>query len=103
VGVAPLNRDSGRFRGARVCWGGRADIRAALSMAAQTAKRTNEVLHGMYTRLREAGKPYKVAVIACARRLLTIVNAMLRTRMTTGPRLSPEPLASGAPRSRAQR
>lgn len=84
VGVAPLSRDSGRFRGARVCWGGRAAVRAALYMAAQTAKRTNDVLRTMFTRLQEAGKPYKVAIIACARRLLTIVNAMLRTNTRWG-------------------
>ncbi len=91
VGVAPLNRDSGRFRGARVCWGGRADIRAALYMAAQTARRSNDVLRAMYDRLRAAGKPYKVALIACARRLLTIVNAMLRTNTRWGDNHAPNP------------
>jgi len=84
VGVAPLNRDSGRFRGPRACWGGRAEVRSTLYMATQTAIRSNDVLRAMYARLRAAGKPYKVAIIACARRLLTIVNSMLRTNTRWG-------------------
>ena len=84
VGVAPLNRDSGRFRGPRTCWGGRAEVRSVLYMATQSAIRSNDVLRAMYRRLRAAGKPYQVAIIACARRLLTIANTMLRTNTRWG-------------------
>ena len=78
VGVAPLNCDSGTMRGRRRVWGGRARVRAALYMAALVASRHNPILKAFYQRLRGAGKPAKVALIACAHKLLTIVNAMLR-------------------------
>jgi transposase len=78
VGVAPLNRDSGTSRGKRMIWGGRAPVRAALYMAAFAGTRWNPVLRQFYTRLRTAGKPFKVAVTACMRKLLTILNAMMR-------------------------
>lgn len=81
VGVAPLNRDSGKMRGKRSIWGGRADVRAVLFMAASVAVRYNPPLSAMYDRLKTAGKSHKVAVIACARKLLTIANAMLRDRV----------------------
>jgi len=79
VGVAPLNRDSGSLRGRRKVWGGRASVRTALYMAALVASRHNPVLHDYYRRLRGAGKPPKVALTACMRKLLTILNAILRT------------------------
>lgn len=77
VGVAPLARDSGQWRGRRVIWGGRAAVRKALFMAALVASRRNPVLHTFYKRLRAAGKPAKVALVACMRKLLTILNAMM--------------------------
>lgn len=80
VGVAPLNRDSGKMRGKRAVWGGRAPVRAALYMAALVASRRNPVIAAFYKRLRAAGKPAKVALTACMRKLLTILNAILRDR-----------------------
>ncbi|MCJ7511244.1 MAG: IS110 family transposase [Dehalococcoidia bacterium] len=80
VGVAPLNRDSGHFRGKRSVWGGRSRVRAALYMAALVAARCNPVLRAFYQRLVEAGKPKKVALTACMHKLLTILNAMIRHR-----------------------
>ncbi len=81
VGVAPLNRDSGRYRGKRVVWGGRGRVRAVLYMAALTATQYNPVIREFYTRLVAAGKAKKVALIACMRKLLTILNAMLKHRV----------------------
>ncbi len=80
VGVAPLNRDSGQMRGRRTTWGGRATVRTALYMAALVGIRHNPVISTFYKRLRRAGKPAKVALTACMRKLLTILNAMLRDR-----------------------
>ena len=80
VGVAPLNRDSGTLRGRRTIWGGRATVRAALYMAALVASRRNSVIRAFYRRLRKGGKPAKVALVACMRKLLTILNAMLKHR-----------------------
>lgn len=80
VGVAPLARDSGLKRGNRSCWGGRASVRAVLYMAALVAARCNPVVKELYARLRARGKPAKVALVACMRKLLTILNAMMRTR-----------------------
>ena len=82
VGVAPLARDSGTLKGKRIVWGGRAPVRAALYMGALVATRRNAVIRAFYRRLVEAGKPKKVALIACMRKLLTIVNAMMRTNTT---------------------
>jgi transposase len=79
VGVAPLARDSGTLRGKRTVWGGRAPVRAVLYMGALVATRRNPVLRAFYRRLVEAGKPKKVALIACMRKLLTILNAMMRS------------------------
>jgi transposase len=79
VGVAPLNRDSGRFRGGRVVWGGRAYLRSVLYMAATSATRCNPVIRDFYRRLIAAGKKPKVALIACMRKLLTILNAMMKS------------------------
>ena len=78
VGVAPLSRDSGQFRGVRSCWGGRAKVRAALYMSTLVAVQRNPVLKEFYERLLKAGKPRKVALTACMRKLLTILNAMLK-------------------------
>jgi transposase len=79
VGVAPLARDSGTLRGTRTVWGGRAPVRAVLYMGAWVAARRNPVIRVFYRRLLAAGKPKKVALIACMRKLLTILNAMMRT------------------------
>ena len=78
VGVAPLNRDSGTLRGRRGTWGGRASVRAALYMAVVTAVRWNPGIRAFHARLVAAGKPGKVALVACMRKLLTILNAMVR-------------------------
>jgi len=78
AGVAPLNRDSGQQRGRRSIWGGRAAVRSALYMAALSASRFNPAIRAFYQRLLARGKEKKVALIACARKLLTILNAMLR-------------------------
>lgn len=80
VGVAPLNRDSGTLRGRRTIWGGRATVRATLYMAALVASRRNAVIRAFYQRLREAGKAPKLALVACMRKLLTILNAMIKHR-----------------------
>ena len=79
VGVAPLNRDSGNMRGKRTVWGGRARLRAVLYMAALVASRRNPVISAFYQRLLDAGKAKKVALVACMRKLLTILNAMMHT------------------------
>lgn len=78
VGVAPLARDSGTMRGARRIWGGRAAVRSALYMAALVATRHNPAIRLAYARLRARGKPAKVALVACMRKLLVILNAMMR-------------------------
>lgn len=77
VGVAPLCRDSGKQQGRRVTWGGRANIRSALYMAAISGVRCNPKLRAFYQLLRKAGKPAKLALIACTRKLLTILNVMV--------------------------
>ena len=78
VGVAPFNRDSGRMRGRRTIWGGRARVRAMLYMGALSASRHNPLIRAFYQRLLAAGKPKKVALTACMRKLLVILNAMLK-------------------------
>lgn len=78
VGVAPLNRDSGKMRGKRTTWGGRAKVRCALYMAALVGSRRNPILKAFYQRLLSAGKPKKLALTAVMRKLLTILNAMVR-------------------------
>jgi transposase len=80
VGVAPLNRDSGTLRGRRTVWGGRAQVRAVLYMSAIVAARFNPVIRAFYRRLCAVGKAKKVALTACMRKLLTILNAMLKHR-----------------------
>jgi transposase len=81
VGVAPFNRDSGTFRGKRQVWGGRAPVRAALYMGALVATRHNPLIREFYERLLAAGKPKKVALVACMRKLLSILNAVMRDRV----------------------
>jgi len=78
IGVAPFNCDSGTHRGQRHIWGGRTAVRSTLYMAALVATRRNLRLRAFYQRLRAAGKPAKVALVAVMRKLLTIVNAMLK-------------------------
>lgn len=78
VGVAPLNRDSGEMRGQRKVWGGRASVRAALYMATLSATKHNSVIRAFYERLCASGKLKKVALVACMRKLLTILNSMMR-------------------------
>jgi transposase len=83
VGVAPKNRDSGTWRGKRCCWGGRAGVRRLLYMAVLSAVKYDERLKSFYDRLRGVGKPAKVALVACMRKLLTILNAMVRDHLKT--------------------
>jgi transposase len=78
VGVAPLANDSGKYRGKRLVWGGRADVRAVLYMAAISAMRSNAVIKAFAVRLKQAGKPPKVVIVACMRKLLTIMNSVLK-------------------------
>ncbi len=78
VGVAPFNRDSGALRGKRTVWGGRARVRTSLYMAAMVASRFNPVIRDFYQRLLAAGKPKKLALTACMRKLLIILNSMLK-------------------------
>lgn len=78
IGVAPLSRDSGRFKGRRMIWGGRAQVRSVLYMATLSAIRFNPIIRQFYQRLRNAGKCFKVALVACMRKLLIILNAMVR-------------------------
>ena len=88
VGVAPFNRDSGTLRGKRTVWGGRSSVRAALYMATLVATRFNPVIKAFYQRLLEAGKPKKVALTACMRKLLTILNSMVKHNCPWNPSLS---------------
>ena len=87
VGVAPFNRDSGTFRGRRAIWGGRAQVRQMLYMAATAAIRFNPVIKPFYERLIARGKPHKVAIVACMRKMLTILNAMTRSNTHWTPAL----------------
>jgi|SRR5680860_20783 len=85
VGVAPMNRDSGQMRGRRVIHGGRAQVRHTLYMATLTATRYNPVIRMFYQRLLAAGKLKKVALVACMRKMLTILNAMVRDNAPFNP------------------
>jgi transposase len=89
VGVAPLNRDSGTLRGSRTIWGGRASVRATLYMSTLVAVRYNPVLKAFYERLRAAGKAAKVALTACMRKLLTILNAIVKHHIPWQPQEVP--------------
>jgi transposase len=78
VGVAPFNRDSGTLQGKRSCWGGRADVRRALYMATFAATRWNPIIRSLYRRLIAKGKLFKVAMIACVRKMVVILNAIVK-------------------------
>ena len=84
MGVAPFNRDSGTLRGQRTVWGGRSRVRATLYMAALVSTRHNPVIRDFYQKLLAAGKPKKVALVACMRKLLVILNAVLKHRSPWG-------------------
>jgi transposase len=84
VGVAPFNHDSGKFKGKKMIRGGRSKIRCLLYMAAVVASRFNSVIRAFYEKLVQAGKPKKLALTACARKLLTIINAMVRDNSCWG-------------------
>lgn len=88
VGLAPLANDSGKHHGVRHIWGGRADVRAALYMATLSAMRCNEAIQRFAERLTQAGKPPKVVIIACMRKLLTILNAMIKHQTRWNPNLA---------------
>jgi len=85
VGLAPFNRDSGRFHGKRSIWGGRASVRSVLYMAALTARRCNPVIQAFAKRLEAQGKPFKVVLVACMRKLLTILNTLVKTHSLWNP------------------
>jgi transposase len=89
VGLAPFNRDSGLMRGRRSIYGGRSHVRSMLYMAVTTAIRCNPVIRDFYQHLRSRGKPHKVAMVACMRKLLTILNAMLRQSTPWTPERNP--------------
>lgn len=83
AGVAPMAHDSGQMRGQRHVWGGRSRVRAALYMAALSAMRHDPLLRPVYQRLRQAGKPAKVAIVALMRKMLVILNARMRDYLNT--------------------
>jgi len=89
VGVAPFNRDSGQHQGKRCVWGGRAQVRCVLYMAVISAIRHNPVIRAFYQRLKNNGKPTKVALTACMRKLLCILNAMVRNQTQWQPQTLP--------------
>jgi transposase len=91
VGVAPLARDSGKLRGTRSIWGGRRSVRRVLYMATLAACRCNPVLRAYYAQLRTRGKPGKVALVACMRKLIVILNAMVRSGQPWSPQPLPTP------------
>ena len=91
VGVAPLADDSGKRTGKRRCWGGRSEVRAVLYMATLAAINHNPVIKVFHSRLIAAGKPKKVAIVACMRKLLTILNAMLRDQTMWDPTTHAQP------------
>jgi transposase len=89
AGLAPFNCDSGTMRGRRSIYGGRSRVRTLLYMAATSAIRSNPVIREFYTRLRSRGKPHKVAMVACMRKMLTILNAMVRQSTPWTPEMKP--------------
>lgn len=88
AGVAPLANDSGKHRGKRFIWGGRADVRAVLYMAAISAIRYNDTIKAFADRLKQAGKPPKVVIVACMRKLLIIMNSMLKNNTPWNPKIA---------------
>jgi transposase len=104
VGVAPFNHDSGKLRGRRAIWGGRAQVRAVLYMATLVATRRNPVLRAFYARLLTAGKKPKVALTACMRKLLIMLNAILRHQLPWNPEFAcalPYPFSAASARGGA--
>jgi transposase len=95
AGIAPLSRDSGTLRGRRFVQGGRAPVRAVLYMAALVATRRNPVIKAFYQRLVAAGKPKKLALVACMRKLLTVLNIMVRTATRWNPEFAAQHAVSG--------
>lgn len=91
VGLAPFDRDSGRRKGKRSCFGGRAQVRSVLYMATITAKRCNPIIQAMAQRLTVAGKAFKVVMVACMRKLLTILNTIAATGQPWNPKLVNHP------------
>jgi transposase len=85
IGVAPLNRDSGQFRGKRAVWGGRDNVRSALYMATMSAIRFNPAISSFYNRLKGAGKPHKVAMTACMRKIIVTLNSMIKNKTYWNP------------------
>jgi transposase len=88
AGLAPFDRDSGRWKGKRRCFAGRASVRKVLYMAAVSAIRHNPVIAAMHQRLIAAGKPFKVAIVACMRKLLVILNTLLKTGQSWQPKIA---------------
>jgi transposase len=88
AGVAPLSNDSGKHRGKRFIWGGRADVRSVLYMATVSAIRFNPVIKAFADRLKQSGKPTKVVIVACMRKLLTIMNVMLKNNASWSPKIA---------------
>lgn len=88
TGVAPLANDSGKYRGRRRIWGGRADIRSVLYMAALSAMRFNPAIRIFAERLKNSGKPAKLIIVACMRKLLTIMNAVLKNKASWSPKVA---------------
>jgi len=89
AGLAPMNRDSGTMRGKRTTCGGRTSVRCALYLATLSASRYHPKIHAYYKRLRKAGKCAKLALTAAARKLLTILNAMIREQVISPKNLQP--------------
>lgn len=99
VGLAPYDRESGRWKGRRTCFGGRSTVRRVLYMAALSARRSNPIIKALAERLTHAGKPFKVMMVACMRKLLTILNIIAATGQTWSPpmprkRLTPNTAAA---------
>ena len=88
TGVAPLANDSGKHRGKRFVWGGRAEVRAVLYMATISAIRCNDAIKTFAERLKKEGKPPKVVIVACMRKLLTMMNAMLKNNTPWNPKIA---------------
>jgi transposase len=104
VGIAPFNHDSGKLRGRRAIWGGRAQVRAVLYMCTLVATRRNPVLQAFYARLRAAGKKPKIALTACMRKLLIMLNAILRHQAPWNPEFAfdlPSPFSAACARGGA--
>jgi transposase len=87
VGLAPFDRESGQWKGQRFCFGGRAQVRSILYMAALTARRCNPIIATLAKRLQAAGKAFKVIMVACMRKLLTILNTIVATGQPWSPKL----------------